>query len=212
MAAQVDICNSALTILGAATINAITDQTNQARALNAVWNVQRDSELRKHIWNFSIARNALPALATTPASGPYTQQFQLPAGCLRVLMVGDSYSGADLSDYRSGPTTDDYAIEGNLVLSNLPAPLSIRYIRQVVDPTQWDAAFCAAFAAVLARVTCFRITQSTAKEKDAEQAYMQAIRDAVMANALEIPPTFPADDTWIAARLGGAGSPTVVNF
>lgn len=212
MSSQTDICNDVLTILGAATINAISDQSNQARALNAVWNLERDAELRKHCWKFSISRTALPALVGAPASGPYTQWFQLPAGCLRVLQVGDSYPGMDLSDYRSGPTTDDYQIEGGKVLSNLPAPLPIRSVQQVTDTTQWDAAFCALFAARLAFVCCFRITQSNALQKTAMEAYKDSLREAIRANALETPPTQPGDDTWIAARLGGAGSPTVVSF
>jgi len=213
MASQTDICNDALTILGAGTINAITDQSNQARALNAVWNVQRDAELRKHRWKFSIVRASMPALAGAPASGPYTQWFQLPAGCLRVLEVGDSYAATDLSDYRSGPTLDDYSIEGGKVLSNLSAPLSIRYVQQVTDPTQWDAAFTAAFAARLAARTCFRITQSNESVKLAEARYKQDILDAIRANALETTPTFLADDTWVSTRpVGSDGSAPTTRF
>jgi hypothetical protein len=212
MSSQVEICNVALTILGAAPINAITDQTNQARALNALWNIERDAELRAHRWKFSITRATMPALAAAPLSGPYTQQFQLPAGTLRVLEIGDSYPASDLSDYRSGPTTGDYSIEGGMVLSNLPAPLSIRYIQQITDPTQFDPAFSDAFAARLAKRACFRITQSLAKEKDALADYGLAIKAAILANALETTPTFPADDTWVAARLGGGINRTIVNF
>lgn len=207
---QTDIANSACTLLGAATINAITDPSNQAKALNAIWDSTRDSELRKHRWKFAIARAALPALASKPLSGPYNQQFELPADNLRVLEIGDSYPGSDLSDYRSGPTSDDYSIEGGMVLSNLSAPLSIRYIRQIVDPTQWDASFANSLAAQLAYMSCFRITQSLGQQKACQDAYKQAILDAVRANALETTPTVPADDTWIMTRpLGSGGAPNV---
>lgn len=212
MASQVEICNDACTILGASTINSITDQSAQARALNAVWNLERDAELRKHRWKFAIVRAKLPALSSVPVSGPYTQQFQKPAGCLRILEIGDSYPAIDMSDYRSGPTTDDYSIEGGMILSNLPAPLSIRYIVQIIDPTLFDSAFASAFAAKLAERTCFRITQSHEGEKIAVARYKQDILDAIRANALETTPTLPADDTWVAVRAGGAGSPTTINF
>lgn len=215
MASQTDICNSALILLGADSINAITDQTNAARALNAVWNLERDAELRKHVWKFTIARANLPALATAPNNGPYNTQFELPAGCLRVMQVGNSnmdYPGVDLSDFRSGPTNDDYAIEGGMVLSNLDPPISIRYVQQITDCTQWDSAFTSAFAARLARVTCFRITQSTNKEKDTEAAYAQAIQDAIKANALETPPTVQGDDTWVATRPVGAGGAAWIRY
>lgn len=215
MASQTEICNSALTLLGADTINAITDQSNSARALNAVWNLERDSELRKHLWKFSITRAQLPALAAAPVNGPYTSQFELPAGCLRVIQVGNSnfdWPGVDLSDFRSGPTNDDYIIEGGMVLTNLVAPISVRYVQQVTDTTLWDACFTSAFAARLARVSCFRITQSTNKEKDTEAAYMQAMQDAVRANALETPPTVQADDTWVATRPVGAGGAAWIRY
>lgn len=209
---QVDVCNSALTLLGAATINAITDTSNQAKALNAIWDSTRDSELRKHLWKFAIARAALPALATVPVSGPYNQQFELPSDNLRVIQIGDSYPGSDLSDYRSGPTTDDYSIEGGMVLSNLSAPLSIRYVRSITDTTQWDASFCNSMAAQLAYMSCFRITQSVSQQKACLDAYKDAIRDAVRANALETTPTVVADDTWVTTRPIGSGGAANVRY
>lgn len=210
MASQTDICNDALTILGAGAINAITDTSAQARALNAVWNLERDSELRKHRWKFAITRATLPALASVPASGPYNQQFQKPAGCLRILEIGTSYPGADLSDYRSGPTSDDYSIEGSMILSNLSAPLAIRYIQQITDPTLFDTAFAKLFASKLAEVVCFRITQSHDSEKIAISRYKQDLSDAIRANALETTPTVLADDTWVSTRpIGSGGAPNV---
>ena len=209
MASQTDIANDALILLGAAPINAITDQTNQARALNAVWNLERDNELRSHRWRFSITRASLPALSTAPASGPYTQQYQLPANCLRVLEIGDSYPGVDLSDLRTGPTTDDYQVEGQMVLSNLKAPLSIRYVQQITDPGLFDACFSKAFGARLAWTCCLRITESDTRKKDAAVAYKQALLDGIRANALEGAPVQLGDDTWVTARpIGGSGAAT----
>jgi hypothetical protein len=212
MASQTDICNTALTMLGANTINAISDQSNQARTLNAIWNVERDNELRANRWKFAILRTTLPALATKPVSGPYTQAFQLPQQYLRALEIGDSYAGADMSDYRSGPTTADYSIEGGMILTNLPAPLSFRYIVQITDPGLFDPAFAKMFACRLASVACFRLTNSNDMKKVAMQEYKDALMQAMRANALETPPTFLADDTWVAARLGDGGTLARVNF
>ena len=212
MSSQTDICNAALILLGAAPINAITDQTTSAIALNAVWDLIRDSELRKHRWKFSIARASLPALASVPASGPYTQQFDLPSDYLRYMSIGDSYPGSDLSDYRSGPTTDDFQIEGGMVLSNLSAPLSIRYIRRVTDATQWDPCFCDTVSARLAFQACYRITQSNALQKTCQEAYQQALFEAMKANALETPPEVEADDTWVTTRPLGSGGAANVRY
>lgn len=213
MAAQPDICNDALTLIGAATIAAITDQVASAYALNAVWNLERDSELRAHVWKFAIARAQLPALVTAPVNGPYNTQFALPSGCLRILAVGDSnydYPAVDLSDYRSSPTDDDYVIEGGNILSNWSAPLSVRYVQQVTDCTLWDSAFCACFAARLASRVCYRLTQSHDGEKVAMQRYQLDLSAAIRANALETTPTQVADDSWIATRpVGSGGAPWI---
>lgn len=212
MAAQVDIANDALIMIGVDTITAMSDQFNQARAINAVWNLERDNELRARVWKFSIARAALPALSTSPASGPYTSQYQLPAQCLRTLMVGDSYPAADLSDYRSGPTMEDYAIEGGMILTNLPSPLSIRYVQQITDPGLFDASFAKMLACRIAKAVCFRLTNSMEMVKAVMAEYSSALSDAMRANALETAPSFPADDTWINTRLGDGGTLAIVNF
>jgi hypothetical protein len=212
LASQTEIANDALILLGTDTISAVSDNLNQARAINAVWNLERDNELRAHVWKFSITRAALGAVESAPASGPYTSQFQLPAQCLRVLMVGDSFPGADLSDYRSGPPNQDYAIEGGKVLTNLPAPLSIRYVQQVTDPGLFDAAFAKMLACRIAKAVCFRLTNSTEMIKGVMEEYRAALSDAMRANALETPPAMPADDTWINTRLGDGGTLAIVNF
>ena len=201
MASQTEICNLALSFIGAGTIVNITDNNMKAQVLNAEYASVRDSELRKHTWRFSIKRDSLPALITVPVSGPYGQEFQLPSDCLKVLMVGDSYPGADLSDYRTGPSTDDYSVEGDKILSNLPAPLSIKYVYQVVDTGLYDSSFTIAFASMLAWRICERITQSLDKRKAASQEYDEAISAAVRANAIEKVPEYPADSSWVLSRM-----------
>lgn len=201
MASQVEICNLALGFLGASPIVNLSDNNTKADALRTSYASVRDAELRKHNWRFAIKRDALPALVAVPISGPYSQQFQKPVDCLKILMVGDSYPGSDLSDYRTGPSTDDYSPEGDKILSNLPAPLAIKYIYQVIDTGLYDASFVVAFAAMLAWKTCERITQSTDKRKFAQNEYDEAINAAIRSNAIEGVPEYPADGSWVTARM-----------
>lgn len=201
MSSQLDICNLALTFLGAAPIVNLSDNNNRAQTLSLLYTQVRDAELRKHTWRFSIKRDAMSALVSVPASGPYSQQFQVPSDCLKVLMVGDSWPSADMSDYRTAPTTDDYSVEGDKILSNLPAPLSIRYVRQVTDTGLYDPAFVIMFAAMMAWKGCEKITQSTDKRKLAQNEYDEALNAAMRANAIEKVPEFPADSSWILSRM-----------
>jgi|SRR5579862_476606 len=201
MASSVDIANLSAVMLGAATITSLSDPSKTARTISAVYDMVRDSELRAHRWKFSIQRTTLPALTSVPASGVYNTQYQLPTDFLKELDVGDSYPGLDLSDYRTQYSNAAYSIENGMILTNLPAPLSFRYIYRITDTSRYDANFVTAFAAMLAWITCETITSSVDKRKLAMREYNRALSAAIRANAIESPPEFAADDTWIMSRL-----------
>lgn len=202
MASEVDICNSALIKLGAATIISLDDDDPKATALNVRYPLVRDAELRRRRWRFSLRRVALPALSAEPAFG-FDLQYQLPTDpiCLRIIQVGEFHVGLDHSDYR-GSSNAMYSIENGKLLTNFPAPLKVRYIAQITDTGLFDSAFCESFAARLAYECCEKITQSDSKKQAALQDYRLSIREATLANAIENAPENIADDSWVTARLG----------
>ena len=59
MASVVQICNSALNQLGAASITALTDNSKNARLCNERYAVVRDAVFRNHPWNCLIKRQQL---------------------------------------------------------------------------------------------------------------------------------------------------------
>ena len=198
MASEVSIVNRALQLLGADTISALTDDTNRARTMSLAYQPVRDAELERRKWRFAIKRTTLPALTDAPAFG-FAYQYQLPTDYLRLIPGGDLISGADLSDYRTGSSAL-YVVEGNAILTDLPAPLSIRYIARIEDVALFSPSFCESLSARLADDCCERITQSDSKRQLAMQAYTRAIREAVRANALEVASESQADAEWIMAR------------
>ena len=199
MASQVEIANRALTKLGAARIISFADDNKQSRSVNSMFNVVRDAELRAHLWSFTIKRDSLPSLTTTPDWG-YDYEYQLPSDCLRLLEVNDIYPGPNLSDYRNS-STQEYVIEGRKILTSEAAPLKIRYVSRVVDTTQWDATFVEAFACRLALEMCEDLTQSNTKKELLMSDYGRAIMMAIRANAIELPPKDLPDDSWAMSRL-----------
>ena len=201
MSSQVDIANLALTMLGEPPIVSLADNINSARTLNAVYETVRDSEITASLWKFSLKRTSLPALSSKPVSGPYNQWFQLPADFLIEYEVGDSYPGQDLQDYRTYDPGFDYTIEQDRILSNLPAPLSLRYQAQIIDTTLYDSTFVTSFAAKLAEVCCQRITQSVAKQPILRAARKEALLAALRSNAMANPSRFNADDSWMLSRI-----------
>jgi len=199
MASQVEIANRALTKIGEARILSLTDDLEAARVVSSLWDIVRDAELRARNWNFSIARASLAALVATPAWG-FALQYQLPADCLRVVQVDEFFPGPSMSDYRNRSEAQ-YQIEGRKILTDLAAPLKIRYVARIEDTGSWDAAFVEVFACKLAVEVCERLTQSNTKRDLAWNEYGEALKAAVRADAIENPPEPLPDDSWMLSRL-----------
>jgi len=202
MASPVDIGNLCLSILGKALITSFADNSNAARVINLEYDLIRRGLLEgPGIWRFSVKRASLPALTTTPVSGPFTTMYAMPSDCLRTLQVGDMYAGLDLSDYRQGPTDADYSIEGRNILCDYGSPLSLSYVADITDSTQFNPNFVIAFAAELAYTCCERLVGSDAKQEAARKRKEEAISAALASSALVNPPGYPGDDTWMLARM-----------
>ncbi len=199
LASQVDVCNYAMTILGEQPITSLLDNTARARALNAIYQTQRQAEITGHFWNFSIKRVQLPSLTTAPLY-QFTQAYQLPPDFLKIIDVGNQYPSIDLSDY-IGSDDSQWAIEGNTITCNYAPPMYLRYCADIPDEGKWDPCFVVAFACRLAAMSAEAITQNTAKCQKAASQYKEALMNAVRADAMQIPPKKPNDDTWMISRI-----------
>lgn len=200
MASKTDVANLALIKLGHTSIVSIDDENESARTIRAVFDMIRDGELRAHNWNFSIKRTTLPALSDAPISNDYTVQYQLPADCLRVIQAGDSAPGGNITWYNTSQLAD-YQVEGRKIVTNLPAPLSLRYIYRAEAVGDWDALFVEMVACRIAAETCEKFTQSATKRDLALKQYGMALADATRADAIENPPEPISDGSWLLSRL-----------
>lgn len=183
---QVDVCNSALQKLGAASIISLTDNSREARQCNLAYDSNRRSELRKHRWNFAIKRAVLAPDTTAPAFD-FLYQFTLPSDCIRLLLPSD--------------ITLDWTVEGRKVLTNDGTSIKIRYLADITDPTMWDPAFYDMLSISLAIDLCEPLTNSTGKRQALEQDYKDALREARRNNAFEQTSANPPDDDFWLVRL-----------
>lgn len=201
MASQVEICNQALTKLGASRITSLLDNSKQAQTLNAIYEVKRDAELAAAPWSFAIERAKLPASSTAPAF-EWAYAYPLPADYLAMVQVGDSFVF-----YSSGNGEQDggplFAIEGGQVLSNQASPLSIRYVKRVTTAGSYPALFVEALACRLAAEACEALTQNASKRQQAWQERQQALREARRVNAIERPPQVIPPSGWARSMLEG---------
>lgn len=191
---SVAIANRALTKIGAARIIALDDDNEQSNTLESMFDIVRDAELRANLWHFSKARALLPALTDKPTFG-FSHQFQLPSDCLRLVQVGD------VRVWPRPRVEGWYSIEGGRIIINDPGPLRLRYVRRVEDTTAFDALFVEAFACRLAIEACETLSNSNTKKQMLWDEYLQAMRAARRANAIERPAVATSEDTWLESRL-----------
>lgn len=203
---ETSIANRAVTKLGANRILSLTEDTPEARALNAVYETTRNAELRAHPWAFATERAQLSALSSTPSWG-YSKEYQLPADCIRVLSVGEKWIPYDAIgvSYREYPigTTDEsfYQIEGQKILTDLAAPLKIRYTKKETDPAKFDDLFIDALACRLAYETAADIIDATTGDfQRIEVMYNRAIMEAKRVNAITKPPRKRGPSAFTLAR------------
>lgn len=185
---ETEICNRALAKIGERPIADLSDDTTAARACRAIYAVARDAELSAHAWMFATARASLPASATAPEWG-WQRSFPLPSDCLRLLTV------------RGGDRPGLYELENRAVVTNLPAPLRVRYVRRVTDSLSFDPMFVEALACRIALELAERITQSTSKRQLAQGEYRAAITAARQANSLPQPAEVMPDTSWLDEAL-----------
>jgi hypothetical protein len=203
MAAQIEIFNRAIVLLGEERITTPTQDTKAARELSAIWDTTRKALLRSYRWGFAMKRASLAALVSVPLE-QFDRQFLLPSDFLRLDFVGEFFVGASLTDYRTIDEAE-YALaqapEGTVIETDMQAPLPIRYVADIDDPNRFDALFTEALAAKLA-VDCARtLTNSDGALNQVRAVFGVSISQASRVGAIERPPTPIPDDSWILGRI-----------
>ena len=199
MASQNEIANHALDLLGEIAIDDISDAVEPAERMLAAWNATRDSALRARWWRFSIQRTTLAADASTPAWG-FDLQYTISGDVVRVIQVDQYWPAAVLSDY-IGSDSSPYRIDGDKILTDIAAPLKVRWIVNSVDVGLWDPCFAKVLACDLADRLSTRLTASETIKARIKEEKRVALSEAVQANALEQPPVMINDASWIASRF-----------
>lgn len=157
-----EVANLALAMVGDERVSRLdTDTSKAAQLCNEFLPQVRRECLVRHPWNFAMARASLPALATAPAFG-WTAQYQVPDDCMKVFRLNAT------------DPHEPWTREGDAILCNLPAPLGIRYIRDITDPGKWSPLFVRLVAATLAE----RLAVPLSASQEAAARIAEKLRDA----------------------------------
>lgn len=171
MTSIVDICNSALNMIGATNIIALTEDSKSARVCNQRFANVRDAVMRAHPWNCIVTRASLAADTETPAF-TFAYQYTLPTDpyCLRVLHL----------DYHDL----EYKVEGRKIMTD-ESELNLVYLARVEDPNEYDMLLVEAMAARLAADISFNLANSSSLTPVMWDLYTKKLSEARFVDASE---------------------------
>jgi hypothetical protein len=155
---KTDILNKALTLIGAAPVTNIDDDTNNARVLSRVYETALRSILSAAKWNFATKRATLTVVTDVPAWYDIgeTYVYQKPVDIIRIFGTNDNYS--------------TWREEGDLIFSDTSG-LGIRYVYYLDVPSKYPSYFVDAFIDRLCADIAYMIVNSSTLGEKYKQIY-----------------------------------------
>ena len=176
MASVVDICNSALNLLGASTISALTDDSKNARLCNQRYEPVRNRVFRGHAWNCLHKRVQL-AQNSTARVVEYSNAYALPADCLRVLKIHNGTTDSIASAL-------DYKLEGRNIVTD-EGTVYLIYIALETDPNNYDTYLQESISHQLAADLAYAITNNATLANQYMTRADERLREARFVDATE---------------------------
>jgi len=170
MADEVTVANAALSKLGEQPLLALSDPSPPGRLANRTYGDIRDALLREYPWSFATKRAELAAETTAPLWG-FARSFVLPNDCLRLIEINNS-------------SDQDWRNEGGKIVTDMTAPLQIRYVA-LVSVDSMDSTFREALAARLAMEWAEPLTQTTSVANAMATLYRNKLQVARVADGQE---------------------------
>ena len=176
MASVVSMCNSALNLLGASTISALTDDSKNARLCNQRYEPIRDRVFRGHAWNCLHKRIQLAQNSTAPVV-EYSNAYALPADCLRVLKIHNGTTDSIASAL-------DYKLEGRNVVTD-EGTVYLIYVALDTDPNNYDTYLQESISHQLAADIAYAVTNNATLAKNYMERADERFREARFIDATE---------------------------
>jgi len=180
---DVSICNVGLTLLSSARITTLTEDSENARKCNAVYQILRDEMIEGHDWNFAKLQATLGLVASTPSTN-WDYIYQLPTDCIRVYRMAND---------------GDFQVYGDKLYTNETTAV-IEYFARITDPMQFSPGFASALSARIARDLAYGITQSSTVADAMAKNYEARYSEAKASDAQSGTPQPPKRSSFIASR------------
>lgn len=188
---ETQIFNAVLDKLAEESVLSTTDEKAVARWLNRNYPIQRDVLLQRHTWNFALKRALLPEDTVKPAF-EWRHQYQVPDDSLRILPL--------TADGRRNSPQVPYIVEGVKILTDMPAPLRMRYIFRQQNSALFTPIFVDLLSQILAANFGYWITGKASFAKQLLDVANVSFLEAVRIDSLEGLPEEPDDSDIIMVR------------
>lgn len=186
---NVEIANVALQRLGSKTIVSLTEDSQEARAANAVFNHVIDYVTSRHSWDGAMKRVSLPALSEDPEH-EFSNAYELPSDFLRL--------------HEWPKEMEPFAIEDNRILTNEGAPLEVVYIRQVRTAAEMGIYLQEAVTWRLAEELAIKLTGSDSTRQRMAEQFRNTLNQVMVHDNQQRPRTDRYRSTrWLDARQNG---------
>jgi len=195
MASEVDICNLALSHIGAsATIASLTEQSEEAFHCNLLYADTRDTLLRAHPWGFATRHLALSDVGTPP--GNWSYRYSYPNDCLFIREILQVTDNGDPIEYEVG-LSDAY--NSRVILTNQETATLI-YTYKATNTLVFDPMFVTALAWKIASEVAMPLTRDEKRMTAAYQMYLSTLSEAKTFNSNESHIDRNKEASWISGR------------
>jgi len=169
MTTKTDLCNQALSLIGADSITSFEENTSTARRMKTIYDTSRKALLRLHPFQCAVKRIKLSPITAQPEFG-YNYQFQLPDNLIRIINTN----------------TEDYVIEADRLLSN-SNQLNLIYVFDNKNEESYDSLFIECLVLYLAYKISKAITGSQGTSDSYYTQTQELIKQAKAVQAQEVP-------------------------
>jgi len=195
MASEVDICNLALSHIGAsATISSLTEQSEEAFHCNLLYAEIRDSVLRAHPWGFATRHLALSDVGTPP--GNWSYRYAYPNDCLYAREILQTNTALDPVKFEIA-LGDAY--NARVILTDQKSATLI-YTYQTTNTLVFDPLFTNALAWRLAAEIAMPLTRDEKRMQQTYNMFTTTLSEAQTFNANESHADINREAAWITGR------------
>lgn len=190
------IVNHALVLCGASPVTALTEDSTNGRALNAIYENARKGFLTECRWTFALTRSTLATASTATLAYLNDEEayaFTKPSDALRIWQMSDIEA--------------IWRQEGNYIISNT-ASLGTLYTYDHSEVGLWGPKAVIAFIDKLCAEISFHILNSSTKAQAFLEKYEKISLPKAMAEESQTGTHQEViDDAWLRAKYHNGGNP-----